>query len=1132
MTRLHKPLQIWLALVLACLGSFAQSDSSSISGLIRDASDAIVPNALVILRNEATGTERRAQSNSSGYFVVASVPSGVYTLTVEASGFRRYQESKRKIDPNIASVANVTLQVGNVQESVSVIASGNEVQTDTATVGRIITTAQVESLQLNGRNPMFLAQLAPGVVRRNSISSFTFGMDNNFFINGARKEEMNITLDGAPAVRTRGAGVPIGVPDLDATQEVQILTANYRAEYGRASGGQMRIVTKSGGRDFHGSAYEYFRNSAIDANSWVRNASGNPSLAAPAPFRFNQFGYNLSGPVLIPGTRFNKDRNKLFWLFGQEFVRYRQEQTITRLVPSALIRDGNFSELLTANNPFYGRAVTVRDPLNNTPFPGNVIPANRLSANGLGLLRAFPAPIPGFIQGNNNWFATGAAPQNQRKETIAVDYSPSSNHNLRFRYLNYNYFQLIPFQGNFDRGPRSLDRPNKIGSLNYVWTVNPTTVNELLVSRSHDLTLIGMDTSSGRFERTQYGINFPYLFPRGKLIDNVIPGIGIAGLTLLTTGAPGRTEGPIFVISNNFSKVLGRHIIKAGVLFESAGQDDANQNIQSGNFTFTDLRTGGPTSGAAMANAALGLFDSYSEIGSINAIPYRGHMYEYFVQDSWKATSRIQVEVGLRHSLIQPWYSANRNISMFDQRFFDPARVPAMDPRTGLILSGSLVNGIVIPGDGFPSSVQGQLPFDPASASSLFRGLGKSYSIFHKNDFQPRVGLTYSPNNRLVFRSAIGRYYLRPPISDNVNPGANLPFQQSGSISIGPVDNPGGGTNVISPPQVNTWDYTFRNPSSWNWNFTSEWNITQSTTISAGYVGRRGLNNLFRDRNLNQLLPGTIQANPGVNVNFLRPFRGYGVIRMTNNDASSIYHGLQTSLNRRLSRGLLYGVSYTLSSSRDSGSSKDDILPNAYDASKFWGPADIDFRQVLIVNYAWDLPFFSNGNRALRTLLGGWQIAGIAQFQSGAPLTVQTAEDFAGVGPGSGPQIWNVNGDPYLPSGERRFAAAAVDPSFWFRPTTPEGQPMFTPPATGTFTTQSNRNLLRAPGFRDWNMSLAKTFRLAESHRIQFRCEVFNWLNHPNWGAPAVNPRNLATFGKVTSKGSERNLQLSLRYSF
>ncbi len=1118
--------------MLAAATLFAQSDTSGVSGFIRDASDALVPHAQVLVRDEATNRERRTETDARGYFVLSNLPAGFYTVRVEAAGFRAYEESRRKIDANLAVAVAIRLTVGSTQDSVNVVAAAAEVQSETATVGRMVSAEQIANLQLNGRNPILLASLVPGVLRGNSISSFVFNMDNNVVINGARKEETNITFDGAPAVRTRSAGVPIGVPDIDSTQEVQILTASYNAEYGRASGGQIRIITKSGTKDFHGSFYEYIRNSALDANTWVRNASGSKDLASPIPFRFNQFGFSLSGPVLVPGTHFNSGRNKLFWLFGEEWVKDRREQTIMRLVPSPAIRQGNFSELLQPSNIYYGRAVVVRDPNTGNPFPGNVIPTSQLSTNGIGLLRAFPLPIAGFSQGGANWFTSNSAPQNQRKDTASMDYIPAEKHYFRFRLLNYNYDQLVPFQGNYDRGGRILDRPNQVGSLNYIWTVSPTMVNELLISASHDRTNLILDPSHKRWERTQYGITYPYLFPVGKIVQDLIPAVNIAGLALMSTAAVGTTAGPIYMVSDNFTRIHQRHVVKAGVVFEKAGQNDNNQGVQSGTFGFSDSRTGGSTSGVAMANAALGLFDSYSEIGAYNYVPYRGSMFEYFIQDSWKATPKLHIEFGIRHSLIQPWYSEWRNIAMFNPRFYDPAQAPTLDPRTGRLLSAPNFNGIVIPGDGFPDSAQGRLLISNLdSLKPLFRGLGKSYSPFHKKDFQPRLGLAYSPTQRLVIRAAAGRYVLRPSISDNVNPGANPPFQQSASIAIGSVDSPAGGTPLANAPLLGTLDPISHNPSSWMWNSTVEYGISASTTVSAGYVGRRGIHSLFRDRNLNQLRAGTIQRNPGINVNALRPYQGYGEIRLTSNDAYSRYDGMQMSLNRRTSKGLLIGVAYTFAQTLDNGSTKDDILPDAYDASKFWGPSADDVRHVLVANFLWEIPSPAGLRGVAGGVLKGWQLSGISQFQTGRPFTISSGEDIAGVGSGGGAQIFDVNGNPFLPRSDRRFANSVADSSFWFT-TTSNGQPIFTAPAAGTFTTQRNRNLLHGPGFQSWNLSLAKQISLVERHKIQFRFEAFNWPNHPNWNGPGTNPRNLTTLGKVLSKSSERSLQMSLRYSF
>jgi hypothetical protein len=280
------------------------------------------------------------------------------------------------------------------------------------------------------------------------------------------------------------------------------------------------------------------------------------------------------------------------------------------------------------------------------------------------------------------------------------------------------------------------------------------------------------------------------------------------------------------------------------------------------------------------------------------------------------------------------------------------------------------------------------------------------------------------------------------------------------------------------------------------------------------------------------MLPGTVQANPGINQNALRPYSGYGQIYEMSYNGSSRYNGLQLALTRRYRRGLLYGVAYTYAKSSDDTSTNGELLPNTYDARPYWGPSAFDRRHVLVVNFAYDLPMFRDQHGLVGRLLGGWQVNGINQFQTGTPFTVSTGDDFAGVGSGQGNQIWQVNGDPKLSPGQRGFASSVTDNNFWFRTTNADGSPIFVTPATGTFTSQNNRDLLYAPGFISWNAAMVKSVTIAEHHSLMFRFEAYDWVNHPNWNGPNLNPRNLTTFGKVTSKSLERNLQLSLRYSF
>src|SRR5262245_54793229 len=377
-----------LSLAISLTG-FAQSDNTQISGFVKDQAGGVISGAKVTIRSETKSLERSATTNSEGYFVITTLPPDFYTVTVEASGFKQFQEKSRKLDPNLPAKIDVALQPGQVTETVTVTAATAEVQSESSTVGKLVEVSQVEKLQLNGRNPLFLALLKPGV-SGGTLGGFSFGLTTGGLnINGSRTQDNLITFDGAVAVRTRSNGTSIGVADIDATQEVQILTANYNAEYGRSNGGQIRIVTKSGTRDLHGTLYEFLRNSALDSNSWTRKLTGSAArpceqfskdtACRPEPFRFNQFGYSFSGPVVLPGIKFNKGRDKLFWLFGQEWVRFRRAVTRTLTVPTLLMRQGDFSELLDPSNRFFGRRVEIKDPLTGQPFPNNRIPANRLS---------------------------------------------------------------------------------------------------------------------------------------------------------------------------------------------------------------------------------------------------------------------------------------------------------------------------------------------------------------------------------------------------------------------------------------------------------------------------------------------------------------------------------------------------------------------------------------------------------------------------------------------------------------------------------------------------------------------------------------------------------------------------------
>ena len=408
MVSMSKLLSLFATALLSAALLMAQFDSGQISGFVRDQTSAVVPGAAVVATNEGTKEPHRTVTNAEGYYVFPQLVVGSYAISIEAKGFKRYVKTGIALDAEAKVNADVELTVGAASESVEVTASSAAVQTDSAQVSTTIETKQMQDLTLNGRNPIYLAALSPGVIG-GTIGTFDPDSVSNgsYNINGGRNDEYVVVIDGAVATRTRSSGSMVGTLDVDTVQEAQVLTGNYSAEYGRSSAGEIRFVTKSGTRDFHGDLVENFRNSALDANTWTRNHSPQASTAAgPAPYRFNQYGFDIGGPVFIP-KHFNADRNKLFFFWGEEWIKRRYVTTNTGTVPSVAMRNGNFSELLNAANPFFGKVRIIDDPSNGgAPFAGNIIPTSRISPERSGAPEYFPLAGRGIPAGQR---PTGSA---------------------------------------------------------------------------------------------------------------------------------------------------------------------------------------------------------------------------------------------------------------------------------------------------------------------------------------------------------------------------------------------------------------------------------------------------------------------------------------------------------------------------------------------------------------------------------------------------------------------------------------------------------------------------------------------------------------------------------------------------
>jgi hypothetical protein len=1117
-----------LLLTLAALPAYAQFDRGQISGVVKDQQGGVVPGATVTATHLGRKLSTAVVTNDTGYYVFPNLLPGVYEVAAELEGFKKFVATGVQLDAAGKISIDLTLETGTLTESVTVTAEATPLQSDVA-VRKTIEAKDIELMSFNGRNPIGVAALKAGVVGGN-FNNFGFDSFSNggFSINGSRPDENTIAIDGAVAIRTRSAGTIIGIPDVDALQEVQVLTANYMPEYGRASGGQIRFVTKSGSSRYTGSASIFYKDESLQANSWSRNRSPNAAEnSGPAPFDQKQYGYAFGGPVPVNGLR-----DKLFFFGAQEWVDFFQVQTSIITTPSLAMRNGDFSELLDPANPFFGRVRTITDPTTGQPFPGNIIPQNRLSSNGIAFLRTYPEPTPGFRQGTANTIITSENPRDQRKDNIRFDYRINQSNNLAYRYSHQSWVALDAFRGGLPFARTDWSRPNTTQTVNWTSTLRPNLINEASYAFSLDEVFINVFTGSGLHQRSRSGINYPYIFP-GKEIDDKIPTISISNFQQIDGGPyPAFSQGPIHLMSNVTTWVKGRHTLKGGVYVEYSGQDDFDQinvsaipggtNNQNGRFEFLDNRSGG--TGVAVANAALGLFSNYAEIGERALTKWRALATDLFVQDSWRPTSDLTIEGGFRWGFWPPWYSTTNNIANFDPRFYDAANQAVINPSTGRLVSGPRFNGIVLPGSGFVGGGSNLVVAQDPRVLALFRGQPRGFSETHYNAIQPRLGLAYQWNDKTVMRASGGVFHNRVTLNDSTLLGGNPPFQPMVTVANGSADNPAGGGSggTDLPFGMQAQDTVFKHPTAYTWSTGVQRELPFRFVVEVNYVGRRGLY-LQRERNINQLQPGTLQANPGVNIAALRPFKGYGAIRLSENAARSIYHSMQISAERRYSRGLKFGFAYTLGKSRDNASDKRNVIWNTYDDTIYWGPSNFDRRHTLIVHYIYDLPFFRDQHTLLGNILGGWQISGASFFRTGQPVTPTRNNDIAGVGDGGFGQPLDLVGDINA-GANKKFSQGSSDENFWFN------RGAFAAPAPGTFG-NAPRNLIRNPGDQQWDIALFKNVRLQGTHRLQVRAEFFNFPNHPNLGGVNTDITS-ANFGRVTSKGGSRDVQLSLRYLF
>jgi hypothetical protein len=1156
-------------LVVLCLMSLtalqAQSGNATITGSVTDPSGAAIDGATVSVRDISTGFTRTTTSNETGNYNLPGLRPGVYTVNGEHQGFRRYQQSNFQIEVDQTARLDMQLQLGQTTEILEVQGTAQLLHTENATVGAVIDTKKIVELPLNGRNFVQLALLVPGVSPGQPGASNGGGIS----IGGARSEQNAFQLDGVSNSDQWNSGITF-TPSIDSIQEFKIEVNNYSAEFGKGAGGQINVVTKSGTNALHGSMWEFLRNNAVQARNLFQRdpnfVDSQGRFIAP-PFKQNQFGAAAGGPVI-------KDRTFFFGYY--EGFRNVRGTTGLRSVPNAAIRSGNFGPNLGAQvgTDALGRAVfanqifdarssrTVFDQRLNRnvfvrdPFPGNMIPAARIDPIAAKILQGdfWPAPNTAGsrdpLTGNPiQNFADGRSNRNTTDQFMGrVDHRFSSNDTVygRLGWNNADSFSPGSFPGN----ERLTDNRQIVLGMNYTRVIGASKVNEFRFGWQHDRPNSGAKRIlEGTDVVRALGIRGLPLAGAGA------PVIGVSGFTGIDDGGENRRDGNTFQFINALSFNAGRHSIKIGGEVRRIMLDVVNipantrGDFNFGNPEWSGLEGFGGT-GNNFANFLLGLPRQKARRPGDHTSYLRATEYGGFVQDDFKFNSRLTMNLGLRYQLYISPKETRNNISAMRLRIRptsfaegginlckDPARCAAINPNLAPLALGLTLNDLRV--DRLPQVVVAGQDGVPSSLVQL-----------DKLNFGPRVGFAFRVADKTTVRTGYGMFFDTVPMSYFQDAVENIPTvredQQSLSsfqFGLPPAEAFIGFTNDDPPigsftPGPNTYDLDFRNAYMQQWNFGVQQQFGNSFVAEVSYAGSKGTR-LNRRENFNTREPrnssAIIPASVNPHLRRLLPFAVMGdqLITldnwfMTTSTAFSNYHALLARFEKRYANGLTFINAFTWSKAmsdaqpfgggnNDTGNRVQDMFNKRADK----GLAPHDYRFRFVTSFVYDLPFGRGrtfGNQmsgVLNQVVGGWQINGIAQFQTGFPITVRRTGDPLAVGTDGAVRpnaICNAN----LPGGERTLERF-FNPSCFVAPADTFGN--------------AGRSTVTGPGLHVWDMAVFKNFQIREKASLQFRSEFFNAFNHPNWNAPG---RDLGSsgFGAVTSAQEPRIIQFALKLLF
>jgi Carboxypeptidase regulatory-like domain len=1127
---------LMLGLVLLSTRVFGQ-DTASIVGTVADPTGAAVPSAKIVITDTDTGIVHSTTTNTTGSYAAHELPFGHYTLRAEATGFKAYERTGITLNVNDTVRADVALQVGESRESVTVEANAIQVQSDTNEVSQTVTADQVSDLATNGRNVIQLAALVSGAAANLPDFDTPMAQTQNRTIqfNGQRSDHNDWIINGGEAYDRGGGGIMLVSPSQDSIQEFKVMTSNYAADMGQASGGMITMATRSGTRNYHMSAWEYDRNNAIDANTFFANLNGQPK----PELRYNTFGFNGGGPVPKIGHE-----KKTFFFYNQEWRREIQGNTINANSVPPAASGGNFGYLLPTSDGGTctgASCVQLKVPATSDPneiaklaqyglspgaaIPNNVIPSGLIDSNAKTLLAA--GLFPSANSANNLYYATANQAVFYREENFRVDHEIGNKLALMASliYDNASERDTPPLWagGTYATAGSVMAVPSWSGVVHATHTISPTLLNEMSFNyNGNDLNI----TDFGLWQKPS-GYTVPNLFPTDNPA-NKLPGISI-GSPYYVSYTPGwwpwYNTWRSWQGKDDLSWTHGKHNMKFGAAYMYTHKWQQFQTNAGGQFSFN-----GSATGNGFADFLMGFASSYSEPANVNFLRITNKTYVLYAMDDWRLSNRLTLNLGLRWEGLPHAYDTDNNAANFYPNLYNPANAAQFLPSGALNTSGpgfSTVSGIAL--SNYPFYLNG---IGIAGRNGIPAGLVDN----HWDTFAPRIGFAYdlTGQQKTILRAGAGIFYERLAGNEMYNLGQNIvPFAYQSNPSNVYFDNPAtswtSGQTASSPyfpASINALANPYKQPTAAQWSLGVQHQLRQNVVLSVTYVGNsdyhqtEGININAIPQDETQVRAGVCGINCGytgtpLNPNLYRPYQGWGTIEPMYTAANSNYESLQVGFRATAWHNLTFNSEYTWSHAFDIADAElfaavDNPLNTHYD----YGPAGFDRRQILITSIIYSVPLFKDsGNRAEKALIGGWELSSIATFESGNPFTVTYGIDNLGFGGGTN-NFANIVGPISYP--KTRFE--------WFNTSS------FAAPAPLQWGDES-RNLVVGPGRNNWNIAMYKQFRFTERARLEFRAESFNTFNHTQFTSPSGTLTSGA-FGQITGTYQPRIFQLGLKLLF